>query len=195
MEGIMKNRIFLQKLTAVVLLIAIGIIIAIFSPVRFIRGSASFTPAVHTPIFVAVFISPLAAVTVALGTALGFLFGGFPPVIFWRAVSHVLFALLAASYLHYKPYILSSVLKTQGVSLVIGIIHAWVEVIVVFLFYMDSGTSGFYFTPIATFLLVGLGGIVHSMVDMGFALIIVKLLAMRESLKPIFVNFEEPRQD
>jgi niacin transporter len=177
----------------VALLIVMGIIIALFSPVRLQMEPASFTLALHVPIFIALFISPAAAVATAIGTALGFLIGDFPPVIFWRAISHALFALLGSVYLHFKPEILSSVLKSQVFSLVIGIMHAWTEVIVVYFFYKNSGISGVYFTKDTVFLLVGLGGLAHSMVDFVIAFVILKLLAARESLRALFVTAKIPQ--
>jgi niacin transporter len=152
---------------------------------------ASFTLGFHVPIFIALFISPVAAIATALGTALGFFIGGFPPVITGRAFSHVLFALLGSLYLHFKPQFLSSFFKTQVFSFVIGIIHAWAEVVVVYVFYMDSGTSGIYFTTKAVFLLVGLGGLLHSMIDFIIALGILKLLAKSKTLRLLFITSEQ----
>jgi niacin transporter len=195
----MKRRIFktaaqtrslLHKAAFTALLIAVGIIIALFSPVRIQMEPASFTPALHVPIFIALFISPPAAIAVAIGTALGFFIGDFPPVIAWRAVSHVFFAFSGSMYLYYRPQAASSFLKMQLLSIFVGLLHAWAEVIVVYLFYMDSGKSGVYFTRTNAFLLVGLGGLVHSMIDFIIARVIIKVLTAKETLKPLFISFQ-----
>ncbi|GHV53805.1 hypothetical protein FACS1894216_12500 [Synergistales bacterium] len=105
-----------------------------------------------------------------------------------RAASHVLFALLGAWYLRYRPNILSSFFKTQIFSFIIGIIHAWAEVTVVSFFYLNGGMAGTYYSAVTTILLlVGLGSLVHSMVDFVIALAVLKPLMARESLRPLFV--------
>jgi niacin transporter len=183
-----QTRSLLYKTAFTALLIVVGIIISLFSPVRLRMDPASFTLALHVPIFIAMFISPLAAIATAIGTALGFFIGDFPSVIAWRAVSHVFFAFLGSLYLYFRPHISSSFLKMQLFSFVIGILHAWAEVIIVYLFYMDSGKSGVYFTRTDVFLLVGLGGLVHSMIDFVIAFVIFKFLIAQEALKPLFIR-------
>ena len=61
------------KLTITGLLIALGVVIPMYSPVRIMLPPASFTLASHAVIFVAMFISPKVALAVAAGTTLGFL--------------------------------------------------------------------------------------------------------------------------
>ena len=66
-----KTNTFTLALTG--MLIAIGIIIPTFSPIKVIIEPASFTLASHVAIFIAMFISPQqVAVAVSLGTTLGF---------------------------------------------------------------------------------------------------------------------------
>ena len=48
------------------MLIAIGIVIPMFSPIKIIIEPASFTLASHVPVFIAMFISPMMAAAVAL---------------------------------------------------------------------------------------------------------------------------------
>lgn len=62
-----------HRLTISFLLIAIGIMILIVSPVKIILEPASFTFGSHIVIFIALFISPAIAVFVALDTAVGFM--------------------------------------------------------------------------------------------------------------------------
>jgi niacin transporter len=190
-EVAMENRIFVQKIVLVVFLIVIGVIIPMFSPMKLVLEPASFTLASHVPIFIAMFISPLATLAVAIGTALGFLIGGFPSVVVWRAASHLLFALLGSWYLQVRPQILSSFFKTQFFSFAIGIIHAWVEVTVVCFFYVNGDIVDTYYTTVTSVLLfVGLGSLLHGMVDFIISLVILKFLMARNALQPLFVTFQ-----
>ena len=59
---------------------------------KIVLEPASFTLASHVPVFIAMFISPLVAFAVALGTTIGFLMSGLPVIIVMRALSHVVFA-------------------------------------------------------------------------------------------------------
>ncbi|MDR0868588.1 MAG: hypothetical protein LBP75_09005 [Planctomycetota bacterium] len=187
----MPDRLSSTKIIFIALLFVAGAVIP-FSPVKYVVEPASFTLACHTPIFIAMFISPLAALTVAAGTTLGFVIGDFPAVIILRAASHGIFALLGAWYLQYQPGILASFFRAQLFSLVIGIIHAWCEVTVVCFFYMDDNTSGAFTSVPSILLLVGLCGLAHSMIDFALALAALKLLAASKKLAPIFVAGKSP---
>jgi len=87
------------------------------------------TLTVHTPIMVAMFISPFSAVFVAIGSAIGFAITGLPPVVTARAATHVVFAIVGAFMIQ----------KIQGnmwvkltiVGLVTMILHAVMEALVV----------------------------------------------------------------
>lgn len=156
------------KLTITALLMAIAIIIPIVMPVKLIIGPASFTLASHVPIFIAMFFSPSIAVMVVLGATVGFFIGGFPIVIVFRAFSQVLFAYIGAKILEKRQTeILGSFVKSQLFSLFVGVIHAIGEVIMVSLFFYgvvgETDTSqGFFYT---VFVLVGIGTLLHSLVD------------------------------
>ena len=170
----MKRENGLIKLVIAALLIAIAIIIPMFFP-KIIIGPASFTLASHVPVMIALFISPMVAVAVAIGSTVGFFFAGFPVVVVLRALSHVLFVTAGALILKYRPGILRSVFGTSLFGLLLALIHAVGEVAAVTLFYMQSGVSlgsvkgGFGFSVL---LLVGVGTLVHSMVDYGIALFV-----------------------
>lgn len=172
------------RLTLTALLTAIAIVIPMVMPVRVVIEPASFTLASHVPIFFAMFLSPYIAVAVSLGSAIGFLLAGFPIVITMRALSHVVFALIGALYLkNRQETVLASPMKSQLFSFGIGLIHAGAEVIIVSLFFFgllsggDYNESFFY----AVFLLVGVGTVVHSMVDFIIAQFIWKALGKRVS--------------
>ena len=173
-----------MKLAMSGLLTAIGILIPMYSPVRVLLPPASFTLASHAAIFIAMFISPKVAVAVAAGTTIGFFLGGFPIIIVLRAATHIIFAFAGASYL-YKifPNRLSAV-KLRVFSFVIGIIHAVGEVVVVSIFFFGGNISaahleqGFF---VSVLLLIGLGSVIHSMVDFEIARIVLIPLRKQKS--------------
>lgn len=177
----MKNSI--QRLTVCGLLIAVGIVIPMFSPVRITLEPASFTLASHVAIFIAMTFSPGMAAAVAAGTAIGFFLGGFTPVIVLRAASHLVFAVAGAIYLKKHARTLESPAKARAFSLVIGLIHGATEVVVVTLFYLGGVSDqrfyehGYLWSVI---FLVGLGSAIHSMVDFEISLIIVKALSRQK---------------
>ncbi len=170
-----------QLLTMIIsaLLCAIGIVIPMFCP-KIVIGPASFTLASHVPIFLAVFISPVTAVIVALGTTLGFFVAGFPLVVVLRAFSHVVFALIGALWLKKHGNLLTSTGGAILFGTVTGVIHATCEVLVVTWFFFGNQlskatyTSGYF---ISVLLLVGLGGFVHSMIDYSISLAVWEPLA------------------
>ena len=173
-----------QRLTISALLIAVGILIPMFSPVRFMMEPVSFTLGSHVAIFIAMFISPSVAVAVALGTTFGFFIGGFPIIIVMRALSHVLFALVGALILKKYPTIVKSPVKSQIFSLGIGIIHGAAEVAVVAVFYFTGNAAGTFYSQgfmQSIILLVGVGSVVHSMIDFALSYIIWRGLTARRS--------------
>lgn len=158
------------------LLCAVGIVIPTFSPIKLILEPASFTLASHVAIFIAMFISPVVAIAVSLGTTLGFLLGGFPIVVVMRALTHVAFGFIGATYLKkFGNTILDSVTKSLPFSLMIGIIHGLSEVLIVLPFYLGGQLSdvnyqkGFFMSII---ILVGVGSAIHSMVDFGISIVL-----------------------
>lgn len=146
------------------MLSAIGIIIPMFSPFKIIIEPASFTLASHVPIFIAMFISPLTAVFVAVVTAFGFLMAGvFPPVVIFRALTHIIFALIGAYLLKKNNNILLSLKTAIPFVLGISLIHAVFEVIVSSIFYFTGQSTASYVVVVLG--LVGAGTVVHSTFD------------------------------
>jgi niacin transporter len=177
----------IQKICVSALLIAIGLIIPLFSPIRIRLDPASFTLASHVAIFIAMLISPGTALGVALGTTLGFFLSS-PVVIAMRAATHLIFALAGAYYLKKVPDLLEHPLRTRLFSFVIGILHAGAEVAVVIPFYFNNNLSaGFYDKGflVSVVLLVGVGSVVHSMVDFEIALAIVKVLSKQRGFSAL----------
>ncbi|MGB4439595.1 MAG: hypothetical protein WBJ13_10330 [Sedimentibacter sp.] len=164
----MKRNNNLNSMVISALLCAIGIIIPIISPLKITMEPASFTLASHVAIFIAMFISPTTAIFVSIGTAAGFLLSGFPIVIVIRAASHIIFAVIGSLILKKHPNIIKSVKSSQLFSLGIGLIHGFCEVLVVIPFYFGNNmSSGYYAKGFVTsvILLVGVGTVVHSMID------------------------------
>ncbi len=178
----MNKRSRTGTLTTAALLIAVGILIPIISPLKIILGPASFTLASHVATFIAMFISPYVALAVAFGTAMGFVLGGFPIVIALRAATHMIFAFLGAKYLEAKPELIIDTKKSWLFNLLIGLLHATCEVIVVSIFYFAGNLTAAYYDKgllTSVMLLVGVGTVIHSMVDFWLAQIVWKTLKRR----------------
>lgn len=176
----MKRYSNLNSMVVSALLCAIGIIIPIISPLKITMEPASFTLASHVAIFIAMFISPSTAAVVAIGTAAGFLMSGFPIVVVLRAASHIVFALVGALYLKKFPNTLKSIKYSQVYSLAIGLIHGLCEVLIVMPFYFGNNMSSGYYARgfmVSVLLLVGVGTVVHSMIDFYLAQVIWKPVA------------------
>jgi niacin transporter len=172
-----SNDNYILRISVAALLVAVGFVIPMYSPFKIIlEPAASFTLGSHVAIFIAMFISPLTAVTVALGTAAGFFFAGvFPPFVVLRAASHVVFATAGAFYLKKAKNPMDSALRLRIFSFLIALIHASCEVAVVSVFYFGGSMSAaVYQKSFLTYvvLLVGLGTVIHSMVDFEIALLI-----------------------
>ncbi|MVO70305.1 hypothetical protein GOD95_02445 [Paeniclostridium sordellii] len=161
------------------LLCALGIIIPMFSPIKLILEPASFTLASHVPIFIAMFISPSTAIFVTLGATVGFLLGGFPIVVVFRALSHLIFVFIGSLYLKKHKNTIKSIKTSLVFSFIIGAIHALGEILVVLPFYFGNGlSSGYYEKGFITsvLMLVGIGTIIHSMLDFGLSVYIWNLM-------------------
>lgn len=168
----MKQHYKLQSMVIAALLCAIGIIIPVYSPFKILLEPASFTLASHVPIFIAMFLSPPIAVSVALVTSFGFLLAGFPLVIVLRALSHIVFAGLGAFLLKKKGNILQSTKGAVLFGLAMSLVHAVCEVAVVTVFYWGNQMTELYYSKgylVAVIGLVGIGTVIHSMIDFGIA--------------------------
>ncbi len=181
-----KKRIY--GITIAALLCAVGILIPIVSPIKIPLGFTTFTLASHVAIFIAMFISPLTAVFVSIGTTIGFFLAGFPPVVVARAATHIVFAIIGSIILRRKPTILGSFWKATGLSFFLAIVHALCEVIVVIPFFMyDLDPQAGFMNSLITLVLlpVGVGTIVHSMVDFYIAYIIWRPIKKSTSAKTV----------
>lgn len=193
----MKNN-SVRHLTISALLIGMGIIIPLVMP-KIMIPPASFTLASHVPLFLAMFFSPGVAVAVALGTTFGF-FLSTPVIIALRALSHIIFAVVGAWYLQKKPGIVLkdgkftlANWKFQGFNFFIGVIHSIAEMLVVSAFYFMGNmpdtyySEGYFYT---VFILMGIGGLIHSLVDYNIAYFVAGTLSKYFDI-PVFTAAKE----
>lgn len=164
-----SNRIKIMTIAA--LLGAIGYLIPTISPLKIKIEPASFTFASHVPTMIAMFISPTVAIFVALVTSLAFI--PFGPVIVLRALTHIIFASIGAYILKKNGNILLSKRNTVIFAFTISVIHAAAEVIVSSIYFKGVTVNTFMYTVLG---LVGLGTIIHSMVDFTMAVLLWKPL-------------------
>ncbi|HFP6580894.1 TPA: hypothetical protein ACHJYD_001671 [Enterococcus faecalis] len=190
-----------KRLTISALLTAMGIIIPMVMP-RITIGPASFTLASHVPVFIAMFISPVVAIAVSLGTGFGFFLSA-TPIIALRALSHLIFAVIGAVILQKHPEILINKEgkftllngKLQLFNVGIGVIHSAAELVVVSVFYTMGNLPGTYYTAgfmYSIFLLMGVGGLIHSLVDFSIAYFLASTLSKHVDI-PTFTEAKQPK--
>lgn len=174
----------LYRMVLAGLLCAVGIVVPMFMP-KVVIGPMSFTLASHVAIFIAMFISPAVAGVVCIGTTLGF-FITTPPIIALRAASHLVFALIGAFILKKNGKIIDRPVKSTLFNVGIGVVHALIEVVVVTPFFF----AGALFKPeqlangfaMSVLLLVGVGTVIHSMIDYSISIVLWKPL--QHALRP-----------
>ncbi len=164
------------------MLIALGVLIPMISPVKIILEPMSFTLGSHVAIMAAMLISPFCALSVAVGTAAGFYLAGFTLPVVLRALSHIVWAYLGARCLQRDPKLLSKAQSVLVYTIGIALIHALCEVLVVLPLYTGYDASTLFYL---LFVLVGVGTIVHSMVDFFLSLCIWKALCKSASLQQL----------
>lgn len=175
-----------KNLTVAALLIALGILIPMVMP-KIVIGPASYTLGSHVPAMIAMFFSPLMAICVALGTAIGF-FLTLPPIIGLRALSHLVFVTVGAFYLQKNPQLIQHPLKLQVFNFVLAVIHASFEVVVVFAFAYFGNVANTTFDRhylIFLFGMIGLGGLIHSLIDFNIAYIVARSIQKQANI-PVF---------
>ena len=123
-------------------------------------------------------ISPGTAAAVAVGTTIGFFFSA-TPVIALRAASHLVFALAGAFYLQKRPATLTSPVGVHTFSFLICILHSLCELVVVAFFYFGGGMAESYYQQgfLHVLLVLGIGSVIHSIVDYEIALVVFKALS------------------
>ena len=190
-----------KRLTISALLIAMGIIIPMVMP-RITIGPASFTLASHVPVFIAMFSSPVVAIAGSLGTGFGFFLSATASIAL-RALSHLIFAVIGAVILQKHPEILINKEgkftllngKLQLFNVGIGVIHSAAELVVVSVFYTMGNLPGTYYTAgfmYSIFLLMGVGGLIHSLVDFSIAYFLASTLSKHVDI-PTFTEAKQPK--
>ena len=110
------------------------------------------------------------ALAVSVGTTLGFLLAGFAPIVVLRAAVQVIFVALGAVWLARRQDKPCSPAVMAVFGLVTGLIHGVSEAVVVTLFWFGGTVDGSFLGTVVG--LVGVGTLVHSMVDFYIALAI-----------------------
>ncbi|MCR4943010.1 MAG: ECF transporter S component [Clostridium sp.] len=152
-----------KKMVYASLLTAMAIIIPVqFSFLRVYIPPFSATLAAHVPMFVAMLISPGVAVTVGLGSTLGFLFTGLDIVVVLRAATHILVGYVGAKIIaKRKNYLMAAIITAP--------IHGGLEMLV---------SIPFVGLDLYKLLIVTcVGAMLHHSVDAFLSLIIVKASA------------------
>ena len=146
-----KNKLYHMVLAGI--LCAIGIVVPMFMP-RIVLGPMSFTLASHVAVFLGMFISP--------------------------AVAHIVFAFIGAAYLKRNPDIINRPVASTVFNFIIALLHAAAEMIIVTPFFMSGAlftaeqlANGFVASVV---LLVGLGTVIHSMLDYSISILVWKPL-------------------
>ncbi len=170
----MRRDTKLISLVIAALLCAIGIVIPLFAP-KIVLEPASFTLASHVPVMIALFISPPVALAVSIGTTLGFFFAGLPLVVVLRALSHVVFVLVGSLILKKQPNLMATGKGAAAFGFLLAVIHALSEVAVVTWFYFGNSMGKGYYSRgylFSVILLVGVGTVIHSMIDFGISVFV-----------------------
>lgn len=185
----MNRSLRIYRLTVAALLVAVGILIPMFMPLKVYIPPMSFTLASHVVIFIAMFLSPMTALAVAVGTTVGFVFSGLPVDVWLRALSHVVWAVLGALWLRRRPGILYRPVQSGLFCLAVAAVHALLELTVIFtLFFGGFGGVAEKFQEagyVAILLLVGLGTVIHSTVDYILSLLVWRPLRRLPAVKGI----------
>lgn len=144
------------------LLTALAIIIPIFfgGYLKIYIPPFSATLASHLPTMIAFLISPFTAVMVGLGSSIGFLLM-MGPVVAARAFIHVFFGLAGAYFIKKGFPFWKALLYTLP-------IHALGEALIVLPFGFDLYTA---------FVIVGIGTVIHHLLDSALAISLVKALS------------------
>lgn len=188
----MNTKFKTKDLVTTALLIAFGILIPLAFGFLRVTLPPAFTATLlaHVPIFIAMFISPLSALFTAIGTTIGFAFGGCDPVVVARAGSHIVFALVGA-FMIKKRY--SLVLTGIAVT----VIHALVEALTVYAFLALGWSAikeGQTFFMVA-FYTTGIGTLIHSTIDYIIAVLVGSALARAHVIPPLPHMFKNKQQE
>lgn len=159
----------IKKLTYSGLLTALAIVIpTAFGILKIQFGPFSATLAAHVPMFMSMFLGPFAAIMVGIGSVIGFLVTS-PLVIAARAASHIFVGLAGA-------FMLKKGISFKKIIVLTAPIHGVLEAIAVI---------PFGFTMYKVLIVVGVGTLIHHMIDGAISLGILGALSRSFSLKRI----------
>ena len=167
-----------QELTLTALLTALAIVIPMVMPVKVVMPPFSATLASHTPLIIAMFISPMAAIVTALGSAVGFLFS-LGPVVSARAAMHVLFTLVGAIMIRKRMNFFLTVAVTLVLHTLSDMGIVW---IIAKLFGMGEILKGQGMAAAQT--VIGIGTSLHHIVDYAIAMVVV--IPLSKAFKNMF---------
>lgn len=165
-----------KQLSIAGLLTAIAIMIPTMMPIKLILGPSTYTLASHVPVFIAMFISPQVAIMVALGSTVGFLMS-FPFIVAARAFSHLAFVVPGALFL--KKHKLTSKREKLFFNIIIALIHGLAEFTVVLLLSVQNINMALI---IQFILFLGIGTMIHSIVDFILAIAVVDGLQVQKEI-------------
>lgn len=155
----MKTNI--RKMTYAGLLTALAIIIPInFGFLKIQIPPFTATIAAHVPMFISMIFGPWVAVAVGLGSALGFFITS-PAVVAARAFMHIFVGLTGAMLIKKK-------IPMTKVILITAPIHGALEALAVI---------PFGFTVYKILVVIGVGTILHHLVDGAISLVLIKALS------------------
>ncbi len=167
------------------LLVAIGILIPVVSPVKIPLGPAgSFTLASHVAIFLSMFLSPITAGAVAIGCTLGFLLTTPLPIVL-RALTHLVWAVLGAWWLKKHPDILYKPVQSALFCIITALVHAVLETAICMVLFFGGAMADKGGLWLTIFLPVGLVTILHSCVDYAVALLVWRPLRNLKGVRSI----------
>jgi niacin transporter len=156
----------IRKMTYAGLLTALAIIIPInFGFLKIQIPPFTATLAAHVPLFISMLLGPWVAVAVGLGSALGFLITS-PAVVASRAFMHVFVGLAGALLIKKKVPMTKVIFLTAP-------IHGALEALAVI---------PFGFTVYKILVVIGVGTILHHLVDGAIALVLIKALSKATNL-------------
>lgn len=168
-----------KELTLTALLTALAIVIPMVMPVKVVVPPFTATLASHTPLILAMFLSPLAAGLTAIGSAIGFFFTFPNPIVSVRAATHVFFTIIGAYMIRKKANPVLTVIITL-------ILHAVTDMAAVYVAaewmgmtaLLNNNTMG----VVQAWL--GLGTGVHHLVDFFLAYLIMIPLCKAKIMDP-----------
>ena len=160
-----NNNILILVFSAV--LTALAIAIAMYMP-KIKIPPASYTLFSHVPIVISMFISPISAVFVSLGSTLGFFLAlSDTPVIGARAATHIVWALIGA-FIVKKIFNSKEDFKSKRqwakyivLALVLNVIHGFLETVIAYAIFGLGAYKSIWLYILA----VGVGTFVHGFLD------------------------------